>query len=56
MPYGIKSVGKGRYKVHNKQTGREMSKGSKSKAAAKKHLKALYANVPDARRAAQEVA
>lgn len=48
MPYKIVS-GDGGYYVVNKETGeRKNKKPHKSRAAARAHLRALYANVPDA--------
>ena len=49
MPYTITKVGGG-YKVKSKDTGKTHSKKPLSKAKAMAQERAMYANVPDARR------
>lgn len=44
MPYKIRRVKKGRFQVVNSQTGESVGKPHSSKADARSHLKALYAN------------
>lgn len=44
MPYKIRRVKKGRFQVVNSQTGEGVGKPHPSKADARSHLKALYAN------------
>lgn len=48
MPYKLKRVNG--YKAVNRRTGKAMSKKSKSKRAAKKHLAALHINVKHRKR------
>jgi len=46
MPYEVKGT-----TVYNKDTGKPVKGGHhKTAAGAKRHMRALYANVPDARR------
>jgi len=49
MPYTIRKVRNG-FAVFNKDTGKRKNKKPKSRAEARAYLKALYANVPDARK------
>lgn len=48
MPYSVQRRGRG-YKVVTKESGREHSKRPLSYEQAHRQLRALYANVPDAR-------
>jgi len=49
VPYSIRKVKNG-FAVFNKATGKRKNKKPKSRAEAKAYLRALYANVPDARK------
>lgn len=49
MPYELKKVSGG-YKVVSKDTGKPHSDKPMSKAMATKQMRALYRNVPDARK------
>lgn len=48
MPYKVRKVGD-KYKVQTAETGRTVGTHD-TKAAAERQLRALYANVPEARR------
>ncbi len=49
MPYEVRKFGSG-YKVVSKDTGKVHSKKPMSKADAQAQMRAMYANVPDARK------
>ena len=49
MPYNIRKVNGG-FAVYNKDKGTRKNKKPMSRAKAKAYLRALYANVPDAKK------
>lgn len=50
MPYKLKPAGKGKATVVSTDTGKKHSKKPIPTARAKAQMRAMYANVPDARR------
>lgn len=49
MPWKVEPAGEGKYYVVNQETGKRMSRRPLSKGRADAQLRALYANVPEAR-------
>jgi hypothetical protein len=50
VPYKIKDLGGGKFKVVNKETGKEMSKEPQTREKAESQLRALYANMDEEER------